>query len=239
MKLDSRGPGYPGGSDLRRLRIWRFFSSGAVQDAFAGVAIAIAAVPFLGLQPASLWLAFILATAALEAPTRRAGHERTGLADIAILIRSLAGAGMGLALISVPDPNAAVAGLSVWGAMVVRATVVDYRRPRQLWYQVGPPVAVGTFRQIGVAIEHFRAGEPQLAAADLSLLILLLAVFTVVFMTLTERRRTFDRILWEGMTKTRQLEDAQRVAELAEHLVGSGHFRIDQRTLAVSRSTGL
>ncbi|MCA6239246.1 MAG: response regulator [Phenylobacterium sp.] len=239
MQLESRGLGYPGGSDLRRLRVWRLFSSGAVQDAIAGVAIAIAAVPFLGLQSASLWLAFILATAALEGQSRREGHERPGLADLATLARSLAGAGMGLALISVPDPDAAIAGLSVWGAMVVRATVVDYRRPRQLWYRVGPPVAFGTFRQIGIAIEHFRVGEPQLIAADLSILALLLAVFIVVFMTLTERRRTFDRILWEGMAKTRQLEDAQRVAELAEHLAGSGHFRIDQRTLEVSRSTGL
>ncbi|MCA6284480.1 MAG: hypothetical protein IM658_12480, partial [Phenylobacterium sp.] len=111
MQLESRGLGYPGGSDLRRLRVWRFFSSGAVQDAIAGTAVAIAAVPFLGLQPASLWLAFILATAALEGQIRRGGRERAGLADLATLVRSLAGAGMGLALISLPDPDAAVAGL--------------------------------------------------------------------------------------------------------------------------------
>ena len=240
MQLESRELGFRSGGDLRRLRIWRFLSSGAVQDAVAGTVIAIAAVPFVGLQPAAVWLAFILATAASEGLIRiSGGRDRAGLADLAMLIRSVAAAGMGLVLISLPDPDAAIAGLGVWGAMVFRAIVVDYRKPRQLWYRVGPPIAAGTFRQISIAIDHLQSGAPLLVATDLSMLALLLAVFTVVYMTLKERRQTFDRVLAEGMAKTRQLEDTQRVAELAEHLAGSGHFRIDQRTLEVSWSTGL
>lgn len=240
MQLESREPGFRSGSDLRGLRIWRFLSSGAVQDAAAGTVIAIAAIPFVGLQSSAVWLAFILATAASEGLIRiSSGRDRAGLADFAMLIRSLAGAGMGLVLISAPDPDAAIAGLGVWGAMVFRAIVVDYRKPRQLWYRVGPPIAAGTFRQISIAIDHLQAGAPLLVATDLSMLALLLAVFTVVYMTLKERRQTFERVLWEGIAKTRQLEDAQRVADLAEHLAGSGHFRIDQRTLEVRRSIGL
>ena len=239
MQLEGRELGHPSGSDLRRLWFWRFLSSGAVQDALAGTAVAIAAIPFVGLRSAFLWLAFILAMAACEGLIRASGRDRAGLADLAMLIRTIAGAGMGLVLISLPDPDAAITGLGVWGVMVFRAIVVDYRKPRQLWYRVGPPLAAGTFRQISTAIDHLQAGASLLMAADLSMMALLLAAFTVVFMTLKERRQTFDRVLWEGIAKTRQLEDAQRVADLAEHLAGSGHFRIDQRTLEVRRSIGL
>jgi PAS domain S-box-containing protein len=239
MQLESQELGYRAESDLRRLRAWRFVSSGAFQDSVAGIAVAIAAVPFVGLQSGFLWLAFIMAMAASEGLIRASGRNRAGLADLAMLIRTMAGAGMGLVLISMPDPDAAIAGLSIWGVMVFRAIVVDYRKPRQLWYRVGPPLAAGTFRQISTAIDHLQAGAPLLMAADLSMTALLLAAFTVVYMTLKERRQTFDRVLWEGIAKTRQLEDAQRVADLAEHLAGSGHFRIDQRTLEVRRSIGL
>jgi PAS domain S-box-containing protein len=240
MQLEIQELGNRMEGDLRRLRVWRFLSSGALQDSVAGTAIAIASVPFVGLQSAALWLAFILTTALSESLIRLGGGQgRAGLADLAVLIRTIAGAGMGLVLISEPDPDAAVAGLAVWGAMVFRSIVVDYRKPRQLWYRLGPPMAAGVFRQISIAFEHWRAGAYGLVAADLSILALLMAVSTVVFMTLKERRQTFDRVLREGIAKTRQLEDARRVADLAEHLVGSGHFRIDQRTLEVRRSIGL
>lgn len=240
MQLESQELGHRIEGDLRRLRVWRLLSSGALQDSVAGTAIAIAAAPFVGFQSAALWLAFILITALSEGLIRLGGgRRRAGIADLTMLIRSVAAAGMGLALISAPEPDAAIAGLGVWGAMVFRSIVVDYRRPLQLWFRLGPPMAGGVFRQISISLDHWQAGAYGLVAADLSILALLLAVFTTVFMTLKERRQTFERVLWEGVAKTRQLEDAQRVADLAEHLARSGHFRIDQRTLEVRRSTGL
>jgi len=240
MQLEIQELGDHMEGDLRRLRAWRFLSSGALQDSVAGIGIAIISVPFVGLQSAALWLAFILTTALSESLIRLGGGQgRAGLADLAVLIRTIAGAGMVLVLISEPDPDAAIAGLAVWGAMVFKPIVVDYRKPRQLWYRLGPPMAAGIFRQISVVFDHWQADAYGLVAADISILALFLAVITGVFMTLKERRQTFDRVLWEGIAKTHQLEDAQRVADLAEHLAGSGHFRIDQRTLDVSQSTGL
>jgi PAS domain S-box-containing protein len=225
--------------DLRRLRAWRLLSASTVQDALAAIAIAIAAWPFVGVTAALWWLAFVLATAGAESLTLATRPGRSGIADLFMLIRSLAAAGLGLILISASAPEAALAGLAIWGAMVFRAIVVDYRKPRQLWFRVAPPIAAGVWRQINTAIDHWNAGLATLVATDLSILILLLAVFLTVYMTLNERRRTFDRILSEGEAKNRQLEDAQRIADLAEHLGGSGHFRIDRKTKRMDLSTGL
>jgi hypothetical protein len=170
MQLEIQELGNRMEGDLRRLRVWRFLSSGAFQDSAAGTAIAVAAVPFVGFQSAALWLAFILTTALSESLIRLGGGRgRAGLADLTMLIRSVAAAGMGLVLISAPDPDAAIAGLGVWGAMVFRSIVVDYRRPLQLWYRLGPPMAGGIFRQISVSFEHWQAGAYGLVAADMSM----------------------------------------------------------------------
>ena len=239
MELKSGGLGSPGGRDLRRLRVWRFFSTGAVQDAIAGVAIAITAVPYLGLQPVSFWLAFVLAMAGAESLTLATRSGRAGFADVFMLVRSIAAAGLGLILISTSAPGAVLAGLAIWVIMALRAIVVDYRKPRQLWFRAAPPIAAGVWKQLNSAIDHWNAGLPSQVATDLSIFILLLASFRTAYLSLNERRQVFDRILWEGEAKNRQLEDAQRIADLAEHLGGSGHFRIDLKTKRTVLSTGL
>ena len=239
--MASRSEVLAGAAGLRGLgaRAWRLLSERSVQDALAGSAIAGAAAPFVETQSIFAWLGFILACSAAEALLKLSGRRIRFLRDTLELSRSVAAAALGAVLMWGPYGEAALVAIAIWGAMAFRAIVVDYRRPAQLWIRLGPPLAFGIWRQIYLSYEHIRSGSPQMLLSDLCILILLLSATLTVYMTLRERRQAYDRVLAESDGKTRQVEEAHRIAMLAEQLAGSGHFRVDLGTLRATFSAGL
>ena len=227
------------GDGAWQARLWRILSLNYVQDSLAAMAVAIACVPFLGPRQALAWLAFVLATCGAEA-LLRSGRSRRGLmGDLLELARTVSTALLGLHLFSLHDSDAASVAMGTFGIMVFRAIVADYRRPLQLLIRVGPPLAAGIGWQIFLAIDQISAGSLARLSANLALMAFLIAAVTTVYMTLVERRRAYDKVLAESSTKTVQVEEAHRVAVLAEQLAGTGHFRVDLRTLASTFSDGL
>jgi PAS domain S-box-containing protein len=210
--------------------IWRAVSDRGVQDSLAATAVAVAAAPFVGTQSALGWLAFIVATAVAEFLVSTGHSPRRRLEDLLELARSVSGAAFGLHLISIPSTDAAIIAIALWGSMAFRAIVVDYRRTTQLWIRFGPPFVAFVWRQLSLAYEHALADAPELMAGDIAGLLLLMAALTTIYKTLQERRRTYVRVLAESEEKT---------VQLAEQLVGSGHFRLDLQTLDATFSDGL
>ena len=237
-KRSERQQGTATGGDLGA-RIWRLLSERTVQDALAGTAIAGAATPYIDSSSLLAWWGFILASSAAEALLKAGGSKRNLTRDLLELSRSLVASGLGLALSFGPHAEAELVAIAIWGSMAFRAIVVDYRRPGQLWIRLAPPLGAGIFRQILVSGEHFRSSSPVEVLSDLSILALLLAATLTIYMTLRERRRIYERVLAESAEKTRQVEEAHRVAILAEQLAGSGHFRVDIRSLRTTFSEGL
>lgn len=219
--------------------IWRAVSDRSGQDSVAAMAVAVAAAPYTGPRMALAWLAFVFATAAMEYLVTAGGLKRRRLGDLLELARSVAGAALGLYLLSSPFKDATVVAVALWGSMAFRAIVVDYRRTGQLWIRFGPVLIAFFWRQANLFYEHVLAGEIGLALADIAGLVFILAALSAVYMTLQERRSTYVRVLAESEEKTVQVADAHRVALLAEQLVGSGHFRVDMRTLEATFSDGL
>ncbi|MFM8820517.1 MAG: ATP-binding protein [Phenylobacterium sp.] len=217
----------------------RILSARTAQDCIAGTAIAIAASPFVAIEGVLWFLALVFASAALESLIRAAQPKSSWIPDTLLMARSLVGSAFGLVLIQHPDPDAAIIGLAIWGALVFTGIVVDYRKPRRLWFRVGPPLLIGVFRHISEAVGHFGAGLWWRAMADLALMALLLTVFSAAYLALREGRLIFERVLGEVEAKNRLLQDAQRIAEIAEHLGGSGHFRIDRKMNHPRISKGL
>ena len=219
--------------------IWRVISDRGGQDSVAAIAVAVAAAPFVGSQIALAWLAYVMATAVAEYLVTAGGLKRHRLGDLLELARSVAGAALGLYLLSDPNNDATVVAVALWGTMAFRAIVVDYRRVDQLWIRFGPVLAAFLWRQFSLVYEHVLAGANGLALGDIAGLIFILAALSAVYMTLQERRSTYVRVLAESQEKTVQVEEAHRVAVLAEQLVGSGYFRLDLRTLDATFSDGL
>ena len=220
-------------------RLWRLLSERSVQDALAAIAIAGAASPYIEGRSILAWLGFILACAAAEGLLKASGRRNALVRDLLELSRSLAASALGLVLTWGPHADASLVAIAIWGSMAFRAIVVDYRRPAQLWIRLGPPLAAGVSRQIFLSFEHAQSRSPQLLLSDLSILILLLAATLTVYMTLRERRQAYERVLAESAEKTVQVAEAHRVAVLAEQLAGSGHYRMDLRTLKSTFSDGL
>ena len=220
-------------------RIWRLLSERSMQDAVAGTIIAGAASPYVEARSLLAWLGFILACSAAEGLLRASGRRIRFLRDILELSRSVAAAALGAAMMWGPHADGSLVAIAIWGAMAFRAIVVDYRRPAQLWIRLGPPLAAGVTRQLYLSYEHLRSWSPQLLLSDICILILLLLATLTVYMTLRERRQAYVRVLEESDGKTRQVEEAHRVAILAEQLAGSGHYRMDIRTLRSTFSDGL
>ncbi len=239
MQRASQERGNPGGSVPRGRKIRRLISSVVAKDVMASTMIAIAAAPFVGVQWSCLYLVFIIAMAFLEVRLRSAGGGFAALLELISPIRALAATSLGLIAISTLDPFAVAAGLAIWAVILFPDLIIDYRKPRQLWSRITPPILASAYFHISSAVEHFQAGERLRAASDLAVLALLSAAITAISISLAERRRAYDRVLGESLAKTRELEDAQRIAALAEHLAGSGHFRIDRETSRVTGSTGL
>lgn len=219
--------------------IWRAISDRSGQDSLAATAVAVAAAPYIGSRMALAWLAFVVATAVAEYLITAGGLRRHRLGDLLELARSLAGAALGLYLLSTPNKDASVVAVALWGTMAFRAIVVDYRRADQLWIRFGPVLVAFLWRQFNLVYEHVLAGETGLALGDIAGVIFIIAALTAVYMTLQERRSTYERVLADSQEKTVQVEEAHRVALLAEQLVGSGHFRLDLRTLDATFSDGL
>lgn len=223
----------------RGSRLLRLLSERSVQDALAGTAIAGASAPFLQGGSVLPWLAFILACAAAEGILKATGRRRPLLRDLLELSRTVAATALGLIVIFGPDPNGALVALAIWGSMAFRALVVDYRRPGQLWIRLGPPLAAGIIRQLYVSFEHASSRSVELLISDLCILLLLLAASLTIYMTLRERRQAYEGVLGEREAKTRQVEDAHKIALLAEQLAGMGHFRVDLRTFRTTLSDGI
>jgi PAS domain S-box-containing protein len=221
------------------LRTWRLLSERSIQDSLAGAVIAGAAAPFVDGRFVLAWLGFILACSAAEALLKASGRGHNLLRDLLELSRSVAAAGLGAVLIWGPHPDAALVAIAIWGSMAFRAIVVDYRRPGQLWIRLGPPLAAGVWRQVYMSYEHANTRSLTLLISDVCILLLLLAASLTIYMTLRERRRTYERVLADSTEKTQQVEEAHRIALLAEQLVGSGHFRVDIRTLRTTVSAGI
>ena len=219
--------------------IWRAISDRVVQDSLAATAVAVAVAPYIGPRTALAWLAFVFATAVAEYLVTAGGLKRRRLGDLLELARSVAGAGLGLYLLSTPFKDATIVAVALWGSMAFRAIVVDYRRTGQLWIRFGPVLIAFFWRQFNIFYENVLAGEVGLALADIAGLVFILAALSAVYMTLQERRSAYERVLAESKDKTVQVADAHRVALLAEQLVGSGHFRVDMRTLQATFSDGL
>ncbi|MFM8376944.1 MAG: PAS domain S-box protein, partial [Phenylobacterium sp.] len=129
--------------------------------------------------------------------------------------------------------------IGTFGIMVFRALVADYRRPLQLLIRIGPPLAAGIGWQIFLAIDLTSTGSFARLSANMALMAFLIAAVTTVYMTLVERRQTYERVLAESAEKTVQVAEAHRIAVLAEQLGGSGHFRMDIRSLKSTFSDGL
>ncbi|MFM1958803.1 MAG: hypothetical protein RL588_320 [Pseudomonadota bacterium] len=239
MARRHEGPALEADPEPSGARIWRWLSERHVQDALAGTAIAGAAAPYLAGQSVLAWLGFILASSAAEGLLKARGAGRRLVRDLLELSRTLAATALGLVLIEGPHADAALVAIAIWGSMAFRAIVVDYRRPAQLWIRLGPPLAAGIWRQVSLSWEHAFDRSPQLILSDICILVLLLAATLTVYMTLRERRQTYERVLAESGEKTRQVEEAHRVALLAEQLAGSGHFRFELRTFETTFSAGL
>lgn len=205
----------------------------------AGAMVALAAAPFLGVPAALGWMSILIALSLVEYLVYRRAPDLIWPGDVLELFRSISSALIGLALAVIPDPFTVSVALVVWGSLSFRALVLDYRRPRRLWILLGPQLAAFVGWQAALSWDHLQADRPDLLIPAFGIVALVVGSLFSVYAALMLRRRTYEKVLAESREKTRQVAEAHRVALLAEQLGGSGHFRLDMRTMELTISAGL
>lgn len=223
----------------RRLHAWWVVSRRILRPCVAAGLAALAAAPYLGAPVPVAWMGLMLLLALAEDILSRVAPGRTGPVDLLELLRSCSAAAIGLALMETGQVFPAILAMTIWGTLAFRAVVVDYRRPRRLWILMGPQLAACLWRQVEASARHVQAGTPELVIPEIATIALVLGALASSYVALQRRRRGYARVLTESRETARQVAEAHRVAVLAEQLGGSGHFRLDIKTMELTTSAGL
>jgi len=205
----------------------------------AAAIASVAAAPYLGVTAVSSWMGFILLSAAAEVLFSRIAPSRAWPGDLMELLCSCSAAAIGFALLALQEVFPAILAVVIWGTISFRAVVLEYRRPRHLAIAVGPQAVAAAWGSVEASIRHVWSGTPELVIPEIAVAILALSAMLSIYAALQRRRQGYQNLLFGSREKARQVAEAHRVAMLAEQLGGSGHFRMDLRTLEFRTSAGL
>jgi PAS domain S-box-containing protein len=213
----------------RAAELSRALLEGRSNLAFALV-VAGASAPAAGLPLAAGWL---LATVGLIAgeqrwftPAARRAAEGPASGLFAWLLSAAYSiAAMYLTLFHYGE--AQTFGVTLFGVIMFKILVKDYSNPRRLWLNLIPPILAMVLVQAAATALRIAQHHPLKIITLMASPLVVFWVFRQVQRDLTQNRTRLGQAAVRAEASARQIEEAHRIALLAEDLAGIGNWRLD------------
>jgi len=203
----------------------------------------LAAVPFAGLPLPTVWLAVMVALIAAEqrwlrsprAPARGGGQAGSVFSWLSSVGYSIAALWFVLFYTGV----AQTFGVTLYGVIMFQILAREYANPRRLLLNLVPPVLSMALVQGAAAAMRIEQGRIPEVVTLLASPCIVAWVFRMVQKDLTQNRRRLVEASDRTEASAREIEDAHRIAQMAEALAGVGHWRLDARSREFTLSAGV
>ena len=205
--------------------------------------VAVGALPAAGWPLAAAWLAAMVVFTAGEqhwllpprSPARGLGRPHG-------LCSWLLSTGYSLAasyLVLFHTGAAQTFGVTLFGVIMFQILVRDYGVPRRLLLNLLPLAACVVLVQVAAAAGLIMHGRPWMLVTLVASPVAVFWVFRVLQIDLTRNRRQLAEAAARAEAAVRTIQEAHRIALMAEELAGVGHSRRDARTGVASWSDGV
>ena len=197
----------------------------------------LATLPVAGWALPTAWLAAMVGLVA--------GNEaavRVNRARIARLMSWLAGVGYscaGFYLVLFHSGAAQTFGVTLYGVIIFKVLVREYTNPRRLLVDLIPPVLSITFIQAAASIIRVIEHKPWEIVTLLATPVAVYWVFRSLQTSLIESRRRLGEATVRAEEGAYRIQEAHRIAMMAEALSGIGHWRFDMETRRFVWSDGV
>jgi PAS domain S-box-containing protein len=210
---------------------------------FFALIVAVASAPAAGILLAATWLFVVLGLIAGEqqwflSPGARA--RRAGQAGMVFSwLHSAAYSTAAMYLVLFHTGAAQTFGVTLYGVIMFQILVRDYARPRCLVLNLIPPVLTMALVQLAATVLRIGQGRPLEIITLLASPLVVFWVFRAVQQDLTRNRARWLEAATRAEAGTRDIEEAHRVAMMAEDLAGIGHWRLDVPSQVTAWSEGV
>ena len=199
--------------------------------------IALAGWPVAGWR---LSLAWLLAMAVLLAPEHRwFAWKSPRLGAILTWMRCAGYSLVASYLVLFHTGAAQTFGVTLYGVIIFVVLAKDYASPRRLALNLIPPALCVGLVQLAAAASIIERREPLLLitlfASPLAVILLVRSIQN----DLTMNQRRLGDAITVAESSARKLQEAHRIARMAETLAGVGHWKLDIRNHGSSASDGV
>ena len=205
--------------------------------------VAVGALPAAGWPLAAAWFAAMVVFVAGEqhwllpprSPARGLGRPRG-------LCSWLLSAGYSLAasyLVLFHTGAAQTFGVTLFGVTMFQILVRDYGAPRRLLLNLSPLAACVVLVQLAAAAGLIMHGRPWMLVTLVASPVVVFWAFRALKTDLTRNRRQLAEAAARAEAAVRAIQEAHRIALMAEEVAGVGHWRRDARTGVASWSDGV
>jgi PAS domain-containing protein len=130
-------------------------------------------------------------------------------------------------------------GVTLYGVIMFQILVKHYADPRRLTLNLIPPVLTMAIVQMTAAWSRIAQGHPLKVITLLASPVIVFWVFRSVQINLSQNRARLAEAATRAETSARQIQEAHRIALLAEELAGIGNWRLDVPTGVSTWSEGV
>ncbi len=197
----------------------------------------LATLPVAGWVLPTAWFAVMVGVIAGSGVGARV--DRLGFAR---LMSWLAGVGYscaGLYLVLFHTGAAQTFGVTLYGVIIFQVLVREYTHPRRLFVDLIPPVLSIAFVQAAASMIRIIEHRPWEIVTLLASPVAVYWVFRSLQTSLTESRRRLGEATVRAEAGALRIQEAHRIAMMAEALSGIGHWRFDMETRRFVWSDGV
>ena len=217
-----------------RARAERLISAPWIRLLFP-LAIAAGVVPFAGPVLPAVWFA-VMAVLTLADRIGRAGAKRAALPS---WLLSTGYSVCALYLVLFHTGAAQTLGVTLFGVVLFEILVREYEDTKRLIVDLAPPVASIVLVQAAAAYWRFSQHRPWEVVSLLATSFVVFWVFRSLHARLVGDRRRLGEASDRAEASTRQIQEAHRIAMMAEALAGVGHWRFDVASRRFTWSDGV
>jgi PAS domain S-box-containing protein len=219
-----------------RIADWTASRAGGAERLVFALIVAIACAPAAGETLSGAWLAVVIGLIAGEQSWFGEGRTASGVFS---WLLSAANSVAAMYLTVFHYGEAQTFGVTLFGVIMFQILVKDYARPRRLLLNLVPPVTAMVLVQAAATALRIASGHPLKIITLMASPAIVFLVFRSVQKDLTLNRARLGEAAERAEADARRIEEAHRIALLAEELAGLGTWRMDVPTGVSTWSEGV
>ncbi|QUD89406.1 PAS domain S-box protein [Phenylobacterium montanum] len=186
--------------------------------------VAVAVVPFAGAALPGAWFVAMAVLTLAARPADETGGQGRGLPSWPL---STGYSLCALYLVMAHTGAAQTLGVTLFGVILFDVLVREYQNPRRLVIDLIPPAASIVLVQVAASYLRLSHHRPQEIVTVVASPFAVFLVFRSLHDHLVRSRRRLAEATDRAEANARRLEEAHRIATMAEALAGVGHWRLD------------